>query len=231
MTFVQLIDCKTDHADDVNRLMDRWVGQTQGRRTATHSVIGRDRADEHHVIEIVEFPSYEEAMRNSALPETDRIFQELVALCDEPPRFTDLDVIRDEQLNKAAVLNFFERVAPGGDVALVDELFAADYLDHDPANPEETRGPAGVRRQLDTYRSAFDMQITVDDQVAEGDEVCTRWTARGTHVGEFMGLPATGRRFEFSGLTVHHFRDGKIKEAWWGWDTLGLLRQLGILES
>ena len=101
MTFVQLIDCKTSRIDEMNRLMDTWVEQTKGKRTATHNVIGKDRHDAGHFIEIVEFPSFEEAMRNSSLPETDRIFREMVALCDEMPTFTDLDVVRDEWLYKA----------------------------------------------------------------------------------------------------------------------------------
>src|SRR5918993_4253163 len=90
MTFVQLIDCRTSRFDEMNRLMDTWVEQTKGKRTATHSVIGKDRSDGSHFVEIVEFPSYEEAMRNSGLPETERIFQEMVALCEEMPTFTDL---------------------------------------------------------------------------------------------------------------------------------------------
>lgn len=99
MTFVQLIDCRTSRLEEMNRLMDQWVEQTKGKRTATHAVVGKDRADASHVVEIVEFPSYEEAMRNSKLPETDRIFREMVALCDGAPTFTDLDVVRDERLN------------------------------------------------------------------------------------------------------------------------------------
>ena len=98
MTFVQLIDCRTSRFDEMNRLMDTWVEKTKGKRTATHSVIGKDRADASHFVEIVEFPSYEDAMRNSKLPETDTIFQEMVALCDGMPTFTDLDVVRDDKL-------------------------------------------------------------------------------------------------------------------------------------
>src|SRR4051812_47995171 len=100
MTFVQIIDCKTDARDEMNRLMDTWVEETRGKRTATHSIVAQDRDDTGHIVEIVEFPSYEDAMRNSDLPETTRIFEQLQALCEEPPRFTDLDVMRDEQLNK-----------------------------------------------------------------------------------------------------------------------------------
>lgn len=101
MAFVQIIDCRTEKLDELNQLMDTWVAQTQGTRTASHAMVGTDHADPTHVVEIVEFPSYEAAMRNSGLPETDRIFREMVALCDAPPTFTDLDVVRDMSLDQA----------------------------------------------------------------------------------------------------------------------------------
>ncbi|MFD6811694.1 ester cyclase, partial [Streptomyces anthocyanicus] len=61
MTFVQIIDCRTSQVEELNRLMDRWVEQTRGKRTATHAVVGTDRSDAQHVVEIVEFPSYDVA--------------------------------------------------------------------------------------------------------------------------------------------------------------------------
>lgn len=95
MAFVQIIDCRTDHLDEFSGLLDRWAEQTEGRRTVDHALLTTDRTDPRHVVEIVEFASYEDAMRNSHLPETDRIYREMVALCDAPPTFTDLDVVRD----------------------------------------------------------------------------------------------------------------------------------------
>jgi steroid delta-isomerase-like uncharacterized protein len=228
MTFVQIIDCKTDKVDDLNQLMDTWVEQTIGRRTATHSIVARDRRNSGHYVEIVEFPSYEEAMRNSKLPETNRIFEEIVALCDEPPTFTDLDVVRDEQLNKASAARFFE-IASRGNLEALDEVFAADYHDHDPANERDTVGADGLREEVSSYRAAFDFEFTIEDQLAEGDQVATRWSWRGTHHGDFMGVRATGKQVSMTGQTIFRFRDGTIKEGWWSWDTLGLLRQLGVV--
>jgi hypothetical protein len=98
MTFVQLIDGRTSRFDEMNQLMDTWVEKTNGKRTATRGVVGKDRSDANHFVEIVEFPSYEEAMKNSKMPETEQIFQEMVALCDGMPTFTDLDVVRDDKL-------------------------------------------------------------------------------------------------------------------------------------
>src|SRR4051794_26035916 len=171
MTFVQIIDCKTDKVDQINRLMDAWAEQTKGKRTATHDIIGKDRSEPRHYIEIVEFPSYEDAMRNSQLPETDRIFREIVALCDEMPTFTDLEVVRDERLNKATSRRFFDEVVSGGNLDLLDELCAADYRGHDPANETDTIGVEGLREEVASYLNAFDFRFTIEGQLAEGDQV------------------------------------------------------------
>ncbi|MHB9859670.1 ester cyclase [Streptomyces sp. YIM S03343] len=232
MTFVQLIDCKTSRFDDMNRLMDTWVEATSGKRTATHNVIGKDRSDASHFIEIVEFPSYEEAMRNSNLPETDRIFRDMVALCDEMPTFTDLDVVRDEQLASATVRRLFETMATSDELPPLNDLFAENYHDHDPANEQDTLGLDNIRREVEMWRGGFDFSFTVEDQIAEGDQVCTRWTWNGTHKGDFLGIPATGRNVTMTGTTV--FRcgtDGRITEGWWQYDRLGLMSQLGVLDT
>lgn len=232
MTFVQVIDCKTTRFQELDRLMDAWVEQTKGKRTATHSLIGKDRGDASHFIEIVEFPSYEEAMRNSTLPETDRIFQEMVALCDGTPTFTDLDVIRDEQLSSATVRRFFDLVGTSGELPPLDEVMAEHYRGHDPANMEDTIGMDHVRREMRVWRDGFDFAFSVEDLIAEGDRVCARWFWKGTHKGEFLGIGATGRDVTMTGTTV--FRcggDGKLAEGWWEYDRLGLMEQLGAFEE
>ncbi|MEV5908011.1 ester cyclase [Streptomyces sp. WAC 01325] len=228
MTFVQLIDCRTSRFDEMNRLMDRWVEQTKGKRTATHDVIGKDRSDSGHFVEIVEFASYEDAMRNSNLPETDRIFQEMVALCDETPTFTDLDVVRDEQLNCLAARGFFEdmgRMAPED----IGNHLTDDYVDDDPSYPEPVRGVEGVREQYAGWRAAFDFAFRIDDQMAQDDQVCTRWTWSARHNGEFLGIAATGQDVTMRGMTWQRFRDGRICESHWMYDRAGLLEQLGVL--
>ncbi|WP_236788919.1 hypothetical protein [Amycolatopsis sp. GM8] len=98
MTFVQIIEYKTSHADEINGIMDRWLSETQGKRTATHAVLMSDRDQPGTYVEFVEFPSYDEAMRNSALPETGKFAQEITNLCSEPPIFHNLEVIRNERL-------------------------------------------------------------------------------------------------------------------------------------
>ncbi|KOG31528.1 ester cyclase [Streptomyces resistomycificus] len=227
MTFVQLIDCRTSRFDEMNRLMDTWVEQTKGKRTATHSLIGKDRSDASHFVEIVEFASYEEAMRNSGLPETDKIFREMVALCDETPTFTDLDVVRDEQLNCVVARGFFEEAGRARTEQLF-ERFTDDYVDHDPANPEDL-GLRGARAEYDGWRRSFDFSFQVDDQLAEGDRVCTRWTWSGRQTGEFLGIASTGQQVSMTGTTWHRFREGRICEGWWQYDRAGLMEQLGVL--
>ncbi|MFJ7944905.1 ester cyclase [Streptomyces sp. NPDC096354] len=231
MRFVQVIDCKTERFDDMDRLMDQWVEQTKGSRTATHSLIGKDRSDGSHYVEIVEFPSYEDAVANSKLPETDRIFQELVALCDGTPTFTDLDVVRDEQLNQTLSRRFFHEIAVGGNLDAIGEVFAIDYADHDIAKEEDTViGSGRLRDDLTRWRAAFDFSFDLDRQICEGDDVVTLWTWTGTHKGDFMGIPPTGRQCIMTGTTIFRFRDGRIQEGWWHKDLMGLMRQLGVLD-
>jgi predicted ester cyclase len=228
MSFVQVIDCKTSRIEELNRLMDDWASTTQGKRTATHSIVGKDRSDPSHVVEIVEFPSYEDAMRNSKLPETNRIYQEMVAICDAPPQFTDLDVVRDEQLNKAASRRFFEAIGRG-ELSTFDELLTGDYADHDPANAMDALDRAAFKEQCQMYLDALRPSFAIEGQFAEGDMVTTRWTVTGTHSGTFQGLEPTGRRITLTGHTTHRYREGKIAETHWNWDQYGLFEQLGLI--
>jgi hypothetical protein len=80
------------------------------------------------------------------------------------------------------------------------------------------------------YRSAFpDTVITVEDQIAEGDDVVTRWTGRGTHQGELFGVPPTDNRVEVTGITVDRFSGDKFAESWTNYDALGLMQQIGAV--
>ncbi|MFD8588834.1 ester cyclase [Streptomyces sp. NPDC059637] len=231
MTFVQVIDCRTSKVDELNKLMDHWVEATRGKRTATHSMVGRDRSDPTHVVEIVEFPSYEEAMRNSHLPETDRIFQELVAACDEAPRFTDLEVLRDEQLNKAVVRRFFEKVANERDLDAVDDLCTADYRHHDPSMSSYDLGAEQAKQEYREFLEAFEQTFTVESLTAEGDTVCARLTYEGRHVGAYRGMQPTDREISSTCQATFRLEGGRIAESWWNSDDLGVIKQLGVYAS
>ncbi|MER6024910.1 ester cyclase [Streptomyces sp. NPDC001851] len=232
MTFVQLIECRTSRLDEMNRLMDDWVEQTKGKRTATHALVGKDRSDAAHIVEVVEFPSYEDAMRNSNLPETDRIFQGMVSLCDEMPTFIDLDVVRDELLAEDTVRRFFAALATAGELPPLNDLLDEDIHSHDPMNPQDTIGLDNARAEYRMWRAAFDFGFTVEDVLAQGDRACARWTWNGTHKGDFLGIGPTGREVTMTGMTLFRFADhGKIAELWWQHDQLGLMQQLGALDE
>jgi steroid delta-isomerase-like uncharacterized protein len=110
------------------------------------------------------------------------------------------------------------------------ELVGDDYVAHIPGSAEPFRGKEGFRAFVTTYQTGFpDAAIIVDDQIAEGDVVATRWTGRGTHTGELMGVPPTGREVTLAGITYSRIADGKAREAWIIWDTLAMMQQLGAV--
>ena len=98
MPFIQLIEYKTSRIDELNTALDAWLEKTKGRRAASRGIQTRDRDAANTYIQIVEFPSYDEAMANSTLPETSEFAAQLAALCEGPPAFRNLDVIREEQM-------------------------------------------------------------------------------------------------------------------------------------
>jgi len=119
-----------------------------------------------------------------------------------------------------------------GNWGVIDEFVAPGYIGYDPAEPEPIRGPAGVRANVEKYLAGFPGgAITVDDQIAEGDKVATRWTGRGTHTGEIAGIAPTGRDVTVSGLTISRLENGMVVEEWTTWDTLGMLIQLGAVPA
>jgi hypothetical protein len=99
MTFIQVMEYQTSHPRELDALLDEWLEATQGKRTATHDVHTEDRDHPGRYVDIVEFPSYELAMRNSDLPETQRIASKMRELCEADVRFLNLDVLRDEDLS------------------------------------------------------------------------------------------------------------------------------------
>jgi len=117
--------------------------------------------------------------------------------------------------NKIISWSLQEEVFGQGKLGLVDELLAPDYVSHAPCDPELRRGPEDIKEIVRAYHSAFpDITYTVEKQVAEGDEVVTRWTARGTHRGELMGVLPSGKQIEVSGMGMDPISGGKIVENW-----------------
>ena len=129
--------------------------------------------------------------------------------------------------NQTLLLRFFEAIYNQGDLRVADEIVAADYLNHNPA-PGEAPGREGLKAFVAYLRRAFDdLHITIEDQIAEGDKVVTRFTINGRHVGEFAGIPPSGKFARVTATAIHRVVDGRIVESWLNWDALGLMRQLG----
>jgi steroid delta-isomerase-like uncharacterized protein len=119
-----------------------------------------------------------------------------------------------------------------GNLDVVDELVSPSYIGYDPASPDPIRGIDGLKANFQQYMDGFpDGRITVDDQIAEGDKVATRWTGRGTQAGEIAGIAPTGRQVTVTGLTISRLEGGKVVEEWTTWDTLGMLVQLGAVPA
>jgi steroid delta-isomerase-like uncharacterized protein len=134
----------------------------------------------------------------------------------------------DPETNKATVERMIEEVMNQQNLAVIDELFAADYVMHDPAWPGPVTGPEGFKQWAGAMLEPFfsDGDVGIGDMIAEGDKVVVRWTWSGTHAGEFMGIPATGRRITVTGISIHRFADGKFVESWASYDSLGMMGQL-----
>jgi steroid delta-isomerase-like uncharacterized protein len=136
--------------------------------------------------------------------------------------------------HKATARRWFLDIIVQGRLALADEIFAANHIIHDPHAPPAgwPNGPEGPKMVASVFGGAFsDWNITIDDQIAEGDRVATRWTASARHTGPLMGMPATGKTARVTGVNVARFAEGRIAESWFNFDMLTLLQQLGAIPS
>ena len=132
--------------------------------------------------------------------------------------------------NKASVRRLYEEFVNRDDQSVVNELVAKDCVDHNPPGPDIASGREGLIQVFAMFRSAFpDMTATINDQVAEGDKVVTRLTITGTHQGEFMGIPATGKSFSIEAIDIFRIEDGQIVERWGEADNMGMMQQLGVV--
>ena len=131
--------------------------------------------------------------------------------------------------NKAIFRRYIEEVWNQGRLELADEIFDR-YLAHQPDGPTLERGPEDVKRFNEEYHSAFpDFRISIDDQIAEGDKVVSRYTVSGTHQGEFFGIAPTGKPIEMTGTSIDRFEEGRLVEDWPEYDLLGAMRQVGAI--
>jgi steroid delta-isomerase-like uncharacterized protein len=129
--------------------------------------------------------------------------------------------------NKAIASRLLDALWNKQDFTVVDELVPEDYDGH---SSTEIHGPEGAKAFASMLRMAFpDFQFAIEDQIAEGDRVVTRWSGGGTHSGEFLGAPATGNYITLTGLTIFRIVDGKLRDGWTNEDLLGFMTQLGAV--
>jgi steroid delta-isomerase-like uncharacterized protein len=133
--------------------------------------------------------------------------------------------------NKDVVRRFWG-VWEEGNIGLVDELVAPDYVNHSPGIPDQPEGPEGIKAVVSMFRGGMpDLRVVIDDMIAEGDKVAIRYTLEGTHEGELFGVPPTGRRISIESVTIERVSGGKIREHWRVTDTLDMMQQLGAMPT
>jgi steroid delta-isomerase-like uncharacterized protein len=131
--------------------------------------------------------------------------------------------------NKILYRSWFEEVVNGGNLELADQLLAPDYVLHFPGLPAPL-DREGHKQLVMMFRNAFpDWHESVDGVIAEDDRVVIRVTGRGTHQGEFQGIPATNRRVTATGVGIGRIENGRIAESWAEYDALGMMQQLGVV--
>jgi steroid delta-isomerase-like uncharacterized protein len=117
-----------------------------------------------------------------------------------------------------------------GNIDLLDELLAPDYVNHTLATPDLPSGPEGVREVVSMFRTAMpDLKVVIEDMIAEGDKVATRYALEGTHEGELFGVAPTGKHLSIKSMTVERLSGGKIVEHWRVTEELDMMRQLDAI--
>jgi predicted ester cyclase len=131
--------------------------------------------------------------------------------------------------NKALVRRFYEEIDKGN-IAILDELVADDYVDHNPPPfPTSGAGRERLRQDFKVFLQATPGYHVIEDQIAEGDKVVTRLTSYGRHEGDLPGAPRTGNQMKMTSITIHRIANGKLAEKWSEKDMISLLTQIGLM--
>lgn len=131
--------------------------------------------------------------------------------------------------NKQIVRRLMDECWSLGRLDTVSELVADNCRFHDPVFPNLTSGAGNFRNHIETCRRGFpDLKFTIEDTIAERNEVVIHWTGRGTHSGPFLGMQPTNRKATVSGTSIYRIENSKIVEAWADWNLLSMMEQLGI---
>lgn len=118
-----------------------------------------------------------------------------------------------------------------GNLSLAEEIFAADFVNHDPTRPEVTDIESYKKYVAETRSGMPDLKVVIEDLIAENNKVVSRYTVSGTFENDFFGIPATGKKAAWKGVNIYRFESGKIVEALWHKDTFTMLQQLGVIPT
>ena len=130
--------------------------------------------------------------------------------------------------NLRIVRQLYKEIFDKHNLAVIDEFYTADFVYHSPGSPDMDR--VGLKQGFAAYLAGFpDVRMTIEDVFAAGDKVAVRFTASGTHQGEFMGVPPSGKQVTMTAILIHRLADGKMVEDWEWSDSLGFMQQLGLV--
>ena len=129
--------------------------------------------------------------------------------------------------NRAVVRDYYEAVYDRRELDVLDAVLSPEFVSAGPGGRMD-RAAHGTSLAA-SFGAIPDLRLTVEEQIAEGDAVVTRWSASGTHLGALFGIPATGKQVTATAIHIHHLRDGRIVDQWEQFDTLGVLGQLGVV--
>ena len=132
--------------------------------------------------------------------------------------------------NKAVVRRYYDEVLNGRNLQVIKEIAADDYIENDPF-PGQGNGRDDLTRRAELLITAFSPTFLIEDIVSEGDRVAVRWRSRGTHSGEFLGIPPTNKSYEIAGIDFHRVQDDRLAEHWHVVDQLSQMQQLGLLPT
>jgi steroid delta-isomerase-like uncharacterized protein len=133
--------------------------------------------------------------------------------------------------NKELYIRAQPKIWDEGDMAAADAYFSPDVIVHG-APPGTPPGVEGVKQGIIAFRAGLpDLHLEMDDVIAEGDKVVCRYTLSGTHTGELMGIPASGKKVAMEGIGIVRFQDGRVAEFWGAADELGLMQQVGAIPA
>ena len=134
--------------------------------------------------------------------------------------------------NKAVFRQMVEEIFNKGNISLFDEIVAPDFIEHEELPPGIPEGREGAKVLFTQLRSAFpDFNAEIEDLIADGDRVVVRMRWTGTHQGDFMGIPATGKSISIEVIDIVRIADGKFVEHWGIMDNMGMMQQLGVVPA